>query len=72
MRNGASTGKSIDTCNCEVKRMVSSARYLLPLKAIHVMVGLLSKYVDAMRTTAEVDVLSGKLFLHCQMPRFLR
>ncbi len=36
------------------------------------MVGLLSEFIDAMRTAAEVNFLPGNLFLDCQMPRFLR
>ena len=43
-----------------------------PLKAIDVMVGLFSEYIEAMRATAEVNFAPGNLFLDCQMPRFLR
>ncbi len=36
------------------------------------MIGLFSECIGAVRTTAEVDLVPGNLFLDCQMPRFLR
>jgi hypothetical protein len=36
------------------------------------MIGLFSKCIEAMRTTAEVNLPPGDLFLDCQMPWFLR
>ena len=36
------------------------------------MVGLFSERIVAVRTTAEVGFVSSNLFLHGQMPRFLR
>ena len=45
---------------------------VLPLEAIDVMVRLRSEGVDAMRTTAEIDLLPVNFFLHCQRARFFR
>ncbi len=36
------------------------------------MVGLFFECIVAMRTSAEVNLVSGNLFLNCQVPRLLR
>lgn len=45
---------------------------VLPLEAIDVMVRLRFEGIEAVRATAEIDLLPVNFFLHCQRARFFR